>query len=277
MLLAGTSFVLRELRCKDPLIHFRFFRYRNYIAATGGMIIAGFTQIGILFFVNFFIQAAEGLNFSASQAGLALLPFTAVMFVIALVAPHVIPPKGYRLWAAASMLSLAIGFWLMHSVDHQTPFEDVWWRLLFVGAGVGLNMVLLPRIGLGALPEKNAGQGSGVLNTCLYSGLAIGTALGAVVVTQIKRYFVDPVVNAAGGAIADPQTLKITLVHGSQSQVGKAIAAFPKEELTRLQDVMLKAFDHGFSGVMILMTIAALIGIVLCIAVIRSDEERHTE
>lgn len=269
-LMAGAGFLAWELHTADPLIRLGFFRYRNYVAATAGMFLGGFTQIGILFFVNYFIQAPEGLGFSALQAGLALLPFTAVMFVVSLVAPHTIPPRAYGLWATVSMIALAIGFWLMQSVDHQTPFEDIWWRLTFIGVGVGLTMTLLPRIGLDALPDTNAGQGSGVLNTCLYSGLAVGTALGAVVAAQVKHHIVDPFVDALRSGLPDPQALKITLVHGSQSQVSKALAQLPAGDAAKVQSALLSAFDEGFSGVMILMTGASLLGVVLCAALIRS-------
>ena len=270
---AAAGFAYRELHFEDPLVRFDFFAYRNYAAATAGMVLAGFTQIGILFFVNLFIQAPEGLNFSALQAGLALLPFTSAMFLVSLVAPHVIPPKSYGLWATVSMIFLAIGFWLMHGVDHQTPFEDIWWRLTFIGAGVGLNMMLLPRIGLAALPEANTGQGSGVINTCLYVGLAIGTALGAVLAAGIKRHEISPVIDGFGKAISDAHGLKITLVHGSESQISKALSKLPSGDTAKVQEVMLKAFDNGFSGVMVLMTVAAAIGVLLCGLVIRSKAE----
>ncbi|ODR95084.1 hypothetical protein AUC70_04975 [Methyloceanibacter stevinii] len=269
-LMAGAGFAARELYSADPLVRFDFFRYRNYSAAAAGMFLSGFTQIGILFFVNYYIQAPEGLGFSALQAGLALLPFTAVMFVVSLVAPHTISPKRYSIWATVSMVALAIGFWLMHGVDHQTPFEDIWWRLTFIGVGVGLTMTLLPRIGLDALPDTNAGQGSGVVNTCLYSGLAVGTALGAVVALQTKRRIIDPFIDGIGSALPDAHALKVTLVHGSESQVTKALAQLPAGDASKVQSALLRAFDAGFSGVMILMTAAALIGVVLCAVLIRS-------
>jgi len=272
-LVAGAGFAYWELHFPDPLIRFGFFRYRNYAGAAAGMVLAGFTQIGILFFINFFLQAANGLNFSASQAGLALLPFTAVMFVISLAAPHIIQPKRYGLWATAGMILLAAGFWLMRDVNHQTPYEDIWWRLTLIGAGVGLTMMLFPRIGLAALPEASAGQGSGVINTCLYTGLAIGTALGAVVATQIKHHVTGSVIDGLGKALPDPHAFKITLIHGSHSEIVKALTTLTPSDATKIQDALLKAFDNGFSGVMILMTAAALLGIVLCAFVLRNRPE----
>ena len=266
--LGGAGFVVRELRAADPLIEFGFFRHMDYVAATLGMFLNGVTQMGVLYFTNLFLQAPEGLNFSATQAGLALLPFTSAMLVVSLLASRLITPGKFRIPVTAGMLVLAVGFWLMHDVSHQTPYGDVWWKLTILGVGVGFNWAFLPRLGLGVLPDANAGQGSGVLNTCMFAGLATGTALGAVVASYIKRGLIDPVVEKVAANAPDLDSLKVTLVHGSDSQIARALAQIPPEDAGKLEGVMRVAFDSGFSGVMVMMTLMALIGAVLCFALI---------
>lgn len=266
--LGGAGFVVRELRAADPLIEFGFFRHMDYVAATLGMFLNGVTQMGVLYFTNLFLQAPEGLNFSATQAGLALLPFTSAMLVVSLLASRLITPGKFRIPVTAGMLVLAVGFWLMHDVSHQTPYGDVWWKLTILGVGVGFNWAFLPRLGLGVLPDANAGQGSGVLNTCMFAGLATGTALGAVVASYIKRGLIDPVVEKVAANAPDLDSLKVTLIHGSDSQIAHALAQIPPEDAGKLEGVMRVAFDSGFSGVMVMMTLMALIGAVLCFALI---------
>ncbi|MEM7192463.1 MAG: MFS transporter [Pseudomonadota bacterium] len=266
--IAAAGFAYRELHTKDPLIRFGFFRYRNYAAATVGMFLSGITQIGILFFINFFLQAPQGLNFSAAEAGLGLLPFTSAMFVVSLSAPRLIHPGHYKWPLALGMASLAIGFWLMLGVDHTTPYEDIWWKLSLIGIGVGMNMSMLPRIGLAALPDANAGQGSGVLNTCMYAGLAVGTALGGVVSFRLKRDVIDPVLETVAANVPDLGALKIALVHGSKSQIEQAMTKIPASGAEALEKASLSAFDHSFSGVMTLMMITALISVVFCVIAI---------
>lgn len=266
------GFIVRELRAAEPLIEFGYLRHANYVVATIGMFLNGATQMGILYFTNLFLQAPEGLNLSAGEAGVALLPFTSAMFVVSLAAPRLIAPGHYRLPLTFGMLALALGFWLMHGAGHETPYGEIWWKLAILGAGVGFNLAFLPRAGLSALPDAKAGQGSGVLTTSLYAGLAAGTAFGGVVVSQIKRGLIDPVVERLAPNATDLAALKVTLVHGSQSQVTHALQAFPSNDTGTIEAVMLKAFDGGFSGVMVLMAAFSIAGAILCLALIRQQK-----
>ena len=267
--LGGAAFMVRELRAADPLIQFGFMRHLNYLAATLGMFLHGVTQMGVLYFTNLFLQAPEGLNFSCAEAGLALLPFTLAMFVIALALPRLIGPGEFRIPVTAGMLMLAVGFWLMHDITHLTSYSDVWWKLTILGVGVGFNWALLPRVGLSALPDANAGQGSGVLNTTMFAGLATGTAVGGVMASYIKRSLIDPVVEAVASNVPHLNSLKVTLVHGSESQIARALAKLPPEDAGKLKEVMGLAFDSGFAGVMLMMAIAGLLGAVICFLLIR--------
>jgi len=266
--LGGAGFVTWELRAAEPLIQLGFLRHLDYVAATLGMFLHGVTQMGVLYFTNLFLQAPEGLHFSASQAGLGLLPFTLAMFVVALVLPRLIAPGSFRFPVTAGMLALAVGFWLMHGIDHQTRYSEIWWMLTILGIGVGFNWALLPRVGLSVLPDANAGQGSGVLNTCMFAGLATGTAVGSVVASHIKRSLIDPVVDRVASTTPDLDSLKVTLVHGSESQITRAMAQIPPDAAGKLEGVMGRAFDSGFSGVMVMMAIAGLLGAVICFALI---------
>ena len=166
------------------------------------------------------------------------------------------------------MSAVVVGFWLMHGIDHQTRYSDIWWMLTILGIGVGFNWALLPRVGLSVLPDANAGQGSGVLNTCMFAGLATGTAVGSVVASYIKRGLIDPVVDRVASTTPDLDSLKVTLVHGSESQIARAMAQIPPDDARKLEGVMGSAFDSGFSGVMVMMAIAGLLGAVICFALI---------
>ena len=267
--IGAAAFIVRERRAAEPLIQFGFLRHLNYTAATIGMFLHGVTQMGVLYFTNLFLQAPEGLNFSAAQAGLALLPFTGAMFAISLVLPRLIGPGSFRIPVTAGMLMLVLGFWLMHSIDHQTPYSGIWWMLTILGIGVGFNWALLPRVGLSALPDAHAGQGSGVLNTTMFSGLATGTAVGGAIASHIKRTLIDPVVETVATHASDLDSLQVTLVHGSTNDIAHALAKLSPDEAAKLKDVMAVAFDSGFSGVMLMMAIVGALGAVICFALIR--------
>jgi EmrB/QacA subfamily drug resistance transporter len=267
----GIGFVIREIHAAEPLVALGFFRHLDYTAATICMFLNGATQMGVLYFTNLFLQSPTGLNLSASQAGAALLPFTLAMFVVSLLLPRLIVVGRYRIPVAAGMLTLAVGFWLLHGIDHQTPYSDIWWRLAILGVGLGFNWALLPRLGLGALPDAHAGQGSGVLNTTMFAGLATGTALGGVVSSRIKRDIIDPVVDAVAASVPDLGALKVTLVHGSPSQIQGALAKIPQTDVGKLEAAMRGAFDSGYSGVMIMMMLMSMAGVLIGAVLIRPE------
>lgn len=268
-ILAATAFIVRELHARDPLVNLGFFADGDYVAATTGMILNGFAQIGILYFFNLFLQAPEGMNFGAADAGLALLPFTFAMFTASLTAPRLLAPDQLGWALTAAMLLLAVGFWLLHDTSSQTRYGELWWKLMIVGAGVGLCWALLPRVGLRALPDASSGQGSGVITTCNFIGLATGTAAGSVVASQIKHGEIDPVLARLAPNTSDLESLELTLVHGSESQIARALAQLPTGAAEKIESLMHGAFYAALSGVMAMMALAGVAGAVLCFALIR--------
>ncbi len=266
---SAAAFVVRELRAKEPIVNFGFFRDADYVAATTGMIVNGFGQIGVLFFFNLFLQAPEGLNFSAAQAGLALLPFTFAMFGASVFAPRLLPSDRLGQALIGAMLALAVGFWLLHDTNSQTHYAALWWTLIIVGTGIGLCWSLLPRVGLRSLPDASAGQGSGVISTCNFIGLAVGTAAGSVVSSQIKRGEIDLILARLAPGASDVDALEVTLVHGSESEIAAALAKLSLDDAKKIETAMHGVFDSAISGVMVMMAVAGLIGAVLCFLTVR--------
>ena len=53
------------------------------------------------------------------------------------------------------------------------------------------------------------------------------------------------------------------------------MAQVPHADVDKLQSAMLSAFDNGFSGVMILMMLMALLGAVVCAVLIRPEPAKR--
>lgn len=79
------------------------------------------------------------------------------------------------------MAVMAIGYWFAHRFSSASSFGDTWWPMVLIGTGTGLAYALLPGTALRVLAEKDSGQGSGVINTCLYFGLTLGVVVGGIV------------------------------------------------------------------------------------------------
>jgi hypothetical protein len=53
--------------------------------------------------------------------------------------------------------------------------------LFVIGAGIAVPYASAPRIGLATLPQTQAGNGSGILNSCSFLGGTIGVTCGGIV------------------------------------------------------------------------------------------------
>jgi EmrB/QacA subfamily drug resistance transporter len=175
------SFIWWEHRTDHPMLPLRLFSRRNFSFANIEtlMVYAGLSTL--TFFLVLFLQELAG--YSALRSGLALLPVTAVSFVLSRrfgrlsmrYGPHLFMGVG-PLVAAAALLALT----------RLEPGFSYWTRLLppLVVFSVGLSMIVAPLTAtvLADAGEHDAGIASGVNNAIArVAGLISIAALGALV------------------------------------------------------------------------------------------------
>ena len=270
----GVLLVVVESRAKAPLIRIDFFRKRHYVAGTVGMCLAGMNTALFIYFYILFSQSPNGLSYTAIVAGLSLLPFSLAMFLLAVVVPRVPGIAGSSRWlVSAGMALMAIGFWFAQDITSTSTFGEIWWPLVLIGTGAGLGYSLLPRAALRVLPEEDAGQGSGVINTYLYFGLTMGVVLGGIVSAMSLHTFLTSVVKHLGLVLNEESRLVHILVHGTPGQIKAAFERAAASGPTDLKQAMQAAIGSSFSDVMLLGTVIALIGLVLMVWLLRGQPE----
>ena len=268
-LLGAVAFALNEHRAPDPLLNFSFFRHPRYTAAASGMFLTGFTLIGVLYYYNIFVQSPGAQGYTAIQAGLSLLPCSITMFILSVSLPRLLADYSFHWPVTIGMLMMAAGFWLLHYTTDQSGYGSIWWKLLIIGLGLGLTFALLPRVGLRGLPDKDAGQGSGIINTSLYLGCCVGIAMGGIVVARIRHDAVSNVIEDLDPSMRDPDALEDLIAHGSATEVSEGLAKFSPDDAAKIQGAIRAILDDSFSGVMEVLTVAALLGAVLSFFLIR--------
>src|SRR4029077_15197304 len=77
-------FVLWELHTKEPMLPLRFFRNRTFTAANVASLLMFFGMFGSIFLLAQFFQTVQG--YSPLQAGLRILPWTAMPIFVAPIA-----------------------------------------------------------------------------------------------------------------------------------------------------------------------------------------------
>jgi MFS family permease len=160
------AFVVREGRARNPLIPLRIFRSRN---------VSGANAIQALFVAGMF-----GMFFlDALQIGLAFLPLTLVIGTLSLrYSERLVMRFGARATLLPGLVSIAAGLLLFSRVPvHSHYLVDILPVMLLLGAGAGLSFPSLMNLAMSSATRTDAGLASGLVNTTLQVGGALGLAI----------------------------------------------------------------------------------------------------
>ena len=181
-LLAG--FVTRQARIENPLMPLRLFRSRNVAGANivMALLVVGF--FGMFFLGALYLQGI--LGYSALEVGLAFLPSSIVMGTLSLgYAEKLIMGIGPRAALIAGLIAAAAGLVLFS----RAPVDGTWAVdvlpvMLLLGIGAGLAFPALMTLAMSGATQSDAGLASGLVNTTVQVGGAIGLAVLATLATE---------------------------------------------------------------------------------------------
>jgi EmrB/QacA subfamily drug resistance transporter len=174
-------FVRLEQRREEPLLELALFRSRNLSGANAVSLLSTAVMCGIFFFISLFLQIVRG--YSAIEAGAAFLPMTLLICLVAPASGRISDRVGRRLPAAAGMVILAGGLWLLSGLGAKSSFSVLLPGLVVAGFGIGLTTAPVTTAALDFGPTDEDGVRAGILNTSRMIGLAIGIALMGAIVT----------------------------------------------------------------------------------------------
>jgi EmrB/QacA subfamily drug resistance transporter len=200
LLLAGsavlcTAFALIESRHRAPLVPLCFLRSRTLVAANAVMLLAGAVAVGMPFVLTLYAQ--QVLGYSALEFGLGSVVLAVAVTVGAIVAQGTVLKVGFRPVAATGMALMGAGALLFTQVSvGGSYFGDIFLGLLVGGLGIGLAFVTATVAALAGVAEHESGLASGLSNTALQ----IGGALGVAIVTTVAVSVSDDYLAAHEGA-----------------------------------------------------------------------------
>lgn len=179
------AFIGWEQRVPDPMLPPRLFRERNFsVGNLATVAVYGALAFGP-FVITLFVQQIAG--YSATAAGLALLPVTLVMLLGSGRFGDLAARHGARWFMGIGPLIAGAGYLLMLGTDATANY----WTDLFPGVivfGIGLACTVAPLTStiLAAVPSADAGIGSAVNNAVsrvaglvviAFAGLIVGDSL----------------------------------------------------------------------------------------------------
>ncbi|MFF8604868.1 MFS transporter [Streptomyces sp. NPDC015346] len=181
-------FAFWETKVKEPLIPMAMFRSVPLSAGVVLMVLMAFAFMGGLFFVTFYLQGVQGLG--PIDAGLHLLPLTAMMIVSSPLAGALITRFGPRIPLVGGMLCTAAAMFGMITLSEGTGTfaMSLWFGLL--GLGLAPVMVGATEVIVGNAPLELSGVAGGLQQAAMQVGGALGTAvLGAVMSAKVSGDF----------------------------------------------------------------------------------------
>jgi MFS family permease len=134
-------------------------------------------MFGVFLFLTYYLQ--QTLGFSAVQSGLAFLPMTIALMVMAQVGTNVLSRKvGPRFIVAPGLLLGAIGLVMLTRISPSTHYvSGVLPATIVFGIGLGLAFSSAMSIATAGVAAEDAGVASAMVNTGQQVGGSIGTAL----------------------------------------------------------------------------------------------------
>jgi EmrB/QacA subfamily drug resistance transporter len=188
-----TAFLVRQARIVNPLMPLRLFRSRNVSGANIVQALLAASMFGAFFLGALYLQ--QVLGYGALGVGLAFLPTSVVMGATSLrIAGPVTARLGARTTTVAGLAFIVAGLLLFaRTPAHGGYLADILPATVLFGVGAGLSFPPLTTLAMSAATPRDAGLASGVMNTTVQLGGAVGLSVLATLAagrtdTQTQRH-----------------------------------------------------------------------------------------
>ncbi len=239
-------FLLHEQRTANPMLPLSLFESQTFSGANAVTLLLYWALNGALFFFPFNLIQIQG--YSATQAGAALLPFAAAVFLLSRWSGGLLHRFGPKPPLVGGPVIAAVGFALLT----RPEVGGSYWTTFFpgvavVGVGMALTIAPLTTTVMGAVASSRAGIASGINNAVSrLAGLLAVAVLGTVMIHVFQERLT---------AIASELHLSGTarsLVERQRLQLAafRAPAGLNVSQTTDLRRAVQAAFVHGFRIVM---------------------------
>ncbi|MHA7133112.1 MFS transporter [Oerskovia turbata] len=178
---AAVAFVVVEKRVAVPLVDLALLRNRVLVGSTIAILIGAGTINGLMYLLSLYFQDPATLAFTPLQAGLATLPATVGLVVIAPLVPRLAAKIGGRQTIGIGFALTTVGFVIVGFVHATWLYPAFLLPLIAIAVGMGLSNSPASAAATAAVPENQVGGASGISNMARYVGAAVATALAATI------------------------------------------------------------------------------------------------
>ena len=230
-LLVLAFFILWEMRRRAPLVDLTLFKIQEFTAGQLAGLFATMSLSSLTFLFPFYWQGMRG--YSAEKAGILLLPLPLALMIAAPISGRLSDRVGARGISTAGLLVLALALFLLSRITVGMAIWNVLWRLLFLGAGLGMFTAPNNNAVMSSVPSQRRGIAAGLLGMFRFTGQSAGIAFAGVIFAVFAvapggfALHGLPTTGEASGIAANPaqlEQLRTAFVHGLDAV---ALAAIP--------------------------------------------------
>jgi EmrB/QacA subfamily drug resistance transporter len=171
------AFVAREATARNPLMPLRIFRSRNVSGANAVQALSVAGMFGTFFLGSLYMERV--LGYTPLQIGLAFLPTTVVMGTISLRFSETLVTRfGPKATLIAGLVPIAAAQLLFSRAPVDGSYVvDIVPMSVLLGLGAGMAFPALMNLGMSGATPQDAGLASGLVNTTVQVGGALGLAV----------------------------------------------------------------------------------------------------
>ncbi|MEU4219571.1 MDR family MFS transporter [Actinoplanes sp. NPDC026623] len=240
------AFVAVERRAREPMLPMRLFGNSVFTVCSILSFIVGFAMLGAMTFLPVYLQYVKGI--SATASGIRTLPLVIGLFTTSILSGTVVGRTGrYKAFPIAGTAVMALGLYLMSTMDHNT---SAWLESLFMlvlGLGIGLSMQVLTIAVQNTVPYADLGTATSGVTFFRTLGSAFGAAVFG---TLYNNHLATALVTALNGA---PPAVAMA------ARDPKALHALPPAQAAPI----IEAYGSGIQYVFLWVVPVAVIGFVV--------------
>lgn len=169
------TFILRQLKLKEPLLEFRIYKYPMFALSSAISIVLSISMFSAMILMPIYVQTIKGI--SPFDSGLLMLPGALVMGFMSPVTGKLFDKYGAKVLAITGMAIVTLSTYYFSELSVETTYLHI--MFLYTIRMLGISMVMMPVMtnGLNTLPMKAYPHGTAMNNTLQQVSGAIGSAL----------------------------------------------------------------------------------------------------
>lgn len=260
------AFVAVELKRARPMLDLSLFRYPRFIGVQLLPVATGFSFVALIVYLPIWFIAIQGRD--AFAAGLAILPLTAPMLVVPLIAGRLAKFISPGVLSGVGFLIAAAGALLLMRLSPEGGLGPMILPMLLIGIGNGLPWGLMDALSVSVVPKERAGMAAGIFTTMRVAGEAIAiAAIGAALVGLTARGLTVTAAENAMSLPASAAAVASTITsgaHGAATNAGATLDA-------TFMALAHSAYTDALRAILLVLAVLAILTAAICLLTLRES------